>query len=302
MSMNERLVSIARGTTPAGPVAVARMMVGAAAGLKAVYVGLSVLPRLGPETLRAPFFDALPPASVATIAPVLAIWAVAAVHFAAGLRTRLAGATLVAMMVLLVVFDQQFYSNHLYLLTLTTFLLTLADSGAVHSLDATRDGARPMIPKWPVTLLCTQLTIVYGYAAIAKLQPEFLSGMIVYESWVLSGLVPLPEAFRSWWMMMPLAVFACVGEFFLAFAFWYPRLRKAAVTTGIVLHVGIIPTMGDVVDLTIFAVLMFSVYALFVGYEPARWRAAGSAANAAGTESERVSVVSTEFLRPAAGS
>jgi hypothetical protein len=243
----------------------ARTIVGGAATVKAIFLGFTILPRLEYTRVRLPMIEGMPPASASAVAVVLLVWLLMAAAFTAGWRTRIAGGVLAVAMTIFSLLDQQFYSNHLYLHTLLVVLLTIADSGAAHSLDARRRGGSESVPAWPITLVCLQLSVVYGFAAFAKVTPEFLSGGILYESWLLHGLLPLPEPLRRWEVMGPLAVLAFLTEVFLAFAFWLDWLRRLAVFVGVGMHGVIILTMGSLVELSIFAALMFSIYVIFEG-------------------------------------
>ena len=133
--------------------------------------------------------------------------------------------------------DQQTYSNHLYLMLPVAALLTVAQSGAALSLDARREGGRDWVPGWPVWLLCAQVSIVYGFAALAKLNPDFLSGSVVASYLRRDGLLALPDAWRSLEPMLILSLLAICSEAFLAFALWVPRWRPAAMVVGLGLHV-----------------------------------------------------------------
>jgi hypothetical protein len=263
VSVGGWLEEVAASTAPARPIAVTRIIVGCAATAKAAYLALTILPELGPRTIRAPYWTGVPEVTPTGLALLLAIWTAAAVAFALGWRTRLAGVVLTSAVAGTLFVDQQLYSNHLYLLLILALLLTLARSSADLSLDARRFGARDSIPGWPVTLLKFQLSIVYGYSALAKLNAPFLSGGIILVHWRESGLIPLPDALARIEVMFPLAIAAVMVELLLAFAFWSPRLVKGCIAAGIALHVVIVMTMGDVVDLSIFAALMFSMFPLY---------------------------------------
>ena len=132
--------------------------------------------------------------------------------------------------------DQQTYSNHLYLMLPVAALLTVAESGAAVSLDARRAGGRDWVPGWPVWLLCAQISIVYAFAALAKLNPDFLSGSVVASYLRRDGLLAVPAAWRSLEPMLVMSLFAICSEAFLAFALWIPRWRPAALVVGLGLH------------------------------------------------------------------
>src|SRR4029079_19384281 len=89
-------------------------------------------------------------------------------------------------------FDQQLYSNHLYLATLVMLLLTIAESGARFSLDARWAGGRDLILEWPIVLLKIQISIVYFYAALLKINSQYLSGVMLATFWPLNQLAALP--------------------------------------------------------------------------------------------------------------
>lgn len=68
------------------------------------------------------------------------------------------------------------YLNHYYLVLCLSFVLLWTPAGATLSLDALRDPrlAAARVPRWCVELLRFQVGVVYIFAAIAKLQPEWL--------------------------------------------------------------------------------------------------------------------------------
>jgi hypothetical protein len=161
-----------------------------------------------------------------------------------GWRTRWARTALALAMSAALLLDQQLYSNHLYLLVLVAFLLTCADSGAAMSLDARRKGPRDGIPGWPVMLLKIQVSIVYGYAVLAKLELLYLPGSVLGVYWVREGCLALPDPMRRVEVMFPLAVVSLLVEAAPAVGMWLPRIRHQAFLLGLIFHLAIIPTMG----------------------------------------------------------
>ena len=70
------------------------------------------------------------------------------------------------------------YNNHYYLLMLLLWIMAMFPANASFSMDAKRN---PVIrdesmPRWVPLLIITQLWIVYTYASIAKLYPDWLDG------------------------------------------------------------------------------------------------------------------------------
>ena len=71
----------------------------------------------------------------------LALWILAALAFALGWKSRVAGAALVMVTGYTLILDHQTYSNHLYLLFLTILLLTIAEQMGVTDLTDFADPA-----------------------------------------------------------------------------------------------------------------------------------------------------------------
>jgi hypothetical protein len=196
------------------------------------------------------------------------IWFTGGGLLAAGLATRVAGVVLVGQLGYVLLCDQQTYSNHLYLLTLEVLFLLLGNAGACWSVDAWLSGgagADPHVPAWPVTLWKWQISIVYFFAAAAKLNPNFLSGGILEIYWPATGWLGFLEPLRTPLVLRPLAVASVTAEFFLAFALWLPSLRRLAVIVGIGLHVGMMSLVWqkDPTGIIVFALASLPPYLLF---------------------------------------
>lgn len=240
------------------PIGVARIGVGVATLLGAAEMARALKALHRPGVVRIPRFDALPVLPQAGVALFLGLWVLAGIAFCLGWHTRPAGALLIGFQVYGLLLDHQLYSNHLYLMTLFTFLLTLAESGGTVSLDARRKGAAPYIPAWPVLLMRILVTIVYGFAVLAKLNLIFLSGLVLRQQLRVPGIEHLPP-----WFFMLLAMASVATEAFLAYALWRKPLRVVAYLVGIGFHLTILATMWVFPDLITFAVLMWSAYLAF---------------------------------------
>jgi hypothetical protein len=165
----------------------------------------------------------------------------------------------------IVMADQQLYSSHFFLLAIAVFLLTLADPGSQRSVDSLRNRARQTSPAWPLLMLKVQLTIVYLFAAFAKINGQFLSGDKMTS--VLEGrALPLvPDASRHDAIVL-LSIATVIGEFAIAIGIWSARTRRPALLMTIALHVSIPFLMrpSSRYELTEFGLLMITLYSLFV--------------------------------------
>ena len=235
-------------TVNAQQLAAARILIGINAAFAALEAS-RMLPRLlTPLVVKLPFFPWLPVLPSSALPLFLAVWLAAALAFALGWKTRIAGAVLTLVTGYTLVLDQQTYSNHLYLLFLVILLLTIAGSGTA----------------WPILLLKIQVTIVYFFSAMAKITPQYLAGEILTRSLKHEGWLAVPEPWRAPAVMSLLAVASIVAELFIAFGLWSPRLRLPAIIAGTGFHLLIIAVLDSSrLSLGIFALSMFAVYVLF---------------------------------------
>jgi len=209
-----------RNGEPSRPVALARILVGIAALLQISAVGPHLTKLLAPGAFRAPY--AITPPIGAAWTPIMICLIVAlAVAAIVGWHTRIALAGLAAMIALVLALDQQLYGNDLYLLALECFLLCFAGSGAALSLDARRrGGASDLVERWPVLLLKIQLSIVYAFTAIAKINPQFLRGEVMQAALRFEDI---PSQ-----LAVALSLVSIGVECFLAVALWFHVTRRTA--------------------------------------------------------------------------
>jgi hypothetical protein len=220
-----------------------RLLVGAACLLAGLEMGALLDRALAPGTIALPLAG-LPILPRAAVPWAIGAWIGCAIAFTVGWRRRLAGAGLLATMGYLLLMDARTYSNHLYLLCLLVLILVWADD----------ETAR--------TLLRVQLSIVYAYAAIGKVNLSFLSGaaLLPYTRTVL------PESWLRVEVLAPLALLTLLAEGFLAVGFWSERLRPLAWAVGLGLHLGAVALVQEGrMGVLIFGVAMVGLYASFGG-------------------------------------
>lgn len=174
-----------------------------------------------------------------------------------GLGTRVAALVAVVLNVALLAVDQQCYSHHGWLLTNLTLLLAFAGSDRVWAVRRT-DTAPPPSP-WPHLLMLTQLSACYLFAAISKMNADFLSGE-QFEGWLRWRL---PDEVN-----LALAVGTVATELFLAVGFWFARTRVLAVFAGLGLHGSIVVMMSEgTLPFTTFALVCVSLYPLYACWD-----------------------------------
>lgn len=274
MPLIRTLHRMVRQRTSPRMLALARVAAGLAAALASLEA-LRLLSRLlRPAVIRLPLVPSIPLLPSGALRIFVAVWLLAAVLFAAGWKTRIAGALLTLLSGYMLLLDQQTYSNHLYLLVLVLLLLTISDSGAACSLDAWRRGGRRDVAAWPVFLLKCQATIVYAFSALSKITGPYLSGRILTGSLRREGWLAVPLSWQSPAAMTLFAAASVGVELFIAIGLWSRRLRPLALACGAGFHLLILAVVDSSrLSLAVFALAMAASYLLFVDAELwARWK------------------------------
>lgn len=196
-----------------------------------------------------------------------------------GVAHRLGAATVALGQGYLLLADLLLFRNHVYLLCLLGLVLAASPTPGAYSFTAFRsarasEARTKSVPRWIAQTIKGQVLVVYGWAALNKLNAAFLSG------WVLEGELatafpksPLAaitlelggyEALSGWFgrpgALSPLAWFVVLAELTLVIGLAAPRWRRPAVFVGLCLHGGIFLTMS----VFSFGLLLVGTYPLFV--------------------------------------
>jgi hypothetical protein len=205
-----------------------------------------------PDVARLPYALPTVPVSPALALGVGGAGLLLAAAFTCGWRVGATGAGLSAVLAFVLVLDGQTYSNHLYLAATLVVLLTWA--------HVARDPAGPLL------LLRAQASIVYGFSGLAKLSPDFLSGLALVSVLPPSVRRELIERGIALPVAVGLSAATIVLELWIAASLWRPLVRRHAMVVGVVLHAGMIAGVasGGRPALLGFALLMFALYLLFL--------------------------------------
>ena len=244
------------------PLGLARAIVGAAALIRSV-VAWQVLFRLAePGVMHAPYADWIPDPSVPLALVLIVAWVVSSTLFMVGWNVPVTGTLLFSSIVMTLALDQQTYGNHVYLMAWMVLLLTLAGAGSGVNIGRID---RPVV-RWPVLLVMAQLSVVYGFSALTKLNASFLSGRVLAGT-LGTGVLPFPEGLKTPVILSIMATVAVIVELFIAVFIWRPRFRPAAFVLGLGLHTAITLWMFGTLQLLVFSLLMLSIYPLFLPAE-----------------------------------
>lgn len=169
-----------------------------------------------------------------------------AAAFGLGLRPRVAGIALIALLVPLASLNRGQQSRQVLLLALLAFSMLRADARwSVRTLLGRAQPEPSAGPMWPIRLIQIQLSLVYAINALVKSTPQYLSGEVLIgmsrmrpnflvdlsDGRVHVGPIAAPVALA--------AVASVVVEAYLAIGFWFPRLRWPTAVIGVIFHLGL---------------------------------------------------------------
>lgn len=221
-----------------------------------------------------PFFDFVKPWPGNGMYWHFGLMALAALGVAAGLWYRLSAILLFLTYGHFFLIDKTYYNNHYYLMLLLLFLIIWMQLHRWASLDARR--ARPRMagqaPCWNLWLLRLQFCLVYFYAGLAKLNPDWLRGEPL-RHW-LPARADL-SVFGSWlahpWAPLLFSYGGLLCDLSLGWLLLWPRTRLAAVLASLAFHV----INAQLFSIGVFPFLMAVSTVLFAEPDWAR-RVAGS--------------------------
>jgi hypothetical protein len=206
--------------------------------------------------LAFPVHDLIPSPTSAAVFVYAVLAVVAGLALTVGWHASAAAVVLTVLNVAVFFWDQQTYSGHRFLGTLLVAYLIFARSDAALSVSRRRGP----VPWWPQLLMMTQLSVCYLFAAVSKINVDYLSGAPL-SKWVLLSL--------PWWMFTLAACGSIVVELILAVGLWRASTRREAALLGVMLHLSIIILMKEqTLPLIAFALTCLCVYGLFFRRPP----------------------------------
>lgn len=123
------------------------------------------------------------------------------------------------------------YNNHYYLLILLLGIIACFPANRYFSVDAKLKPQikRNFMPRWVYIVIIAQLWIVYTYASVAKLYPDWLDASVAgqlmkskADYWLIGGLL------QENWVHWCIAYFGILFDLLIIPALLWKRTRKAA--------------------------------------------------------------------------
>lgn len=245
-----RLIEI---RTDPRPVAIARIGVGLATILTSIEA-YEILAAISSGKLAMPVLPGVPAPTLPWVVVLVMLTIAAALAVAVGWNTEKAAIVSVVLGIAILLWDQQTYSSHRLLATLLMAYLIFAKAGTEWSVRPIP--GRRSVPWWPQLLMMSQLSVLYFFSALSKINVWFISG-VPLSRWVW---IELP-----WQLYTVAAVMTIVVELTIAVGLWFRSSRRVAVLLGLGLHVSIVVLMNhDTLALLAFAITCISLYPLFL--------------------------------------
>jgi vitamin K-dependent gamma-carboxylase len=202
------------------------------------------------------------PLSPSLLYLVFFLMGLSALGIALGLFYRVSAILFLTTYTYVFLLDKTQYNNHYYLIILLALLLVMVDAHRWISLDQKfRPGLRAeLIPFWQLFIFRAQIVVVYFYAALAKINPDWLRGEPV-RTW-LRDRADYPIVGPLFTTEVTVWVFAYGGLLFdllIGFGLLWRRTRLVSVFLIIFFHL----TNSWIFSIGIFPYLMMATTLLF---------------------------------------
>jgi predicted DCC family thiol-disulfide oxidoreductase YuxK len=157
----------------------------------------------------------------------------------------------------------------MYLTTVCMGLVAFSDCERFYALRP-----RAGLPdEWPRWMMRIQLSVVYGFAGLQKVNSEFLSGdaLNAYLSMAVGPLAPVSHALSGSAIVQPMAYSVVAIEVGMALLVWSRHTRALVFGTAIPLHVGMLLVPWNTLEfigVVLFALLTFTLLSAWVEAAP----------------------------------
>ncbi len=160
---------------------------------------------------------------------------------AVGYKYRLAIITFFLSFTYIELMDKTTYLNHYYFISILSFLMIFLPAAAYYSVDVRKDKkkAYEYIPRWTIDCLKLLLGIVYFYAGLAKLQPDWLVRAMPLKIWLPSKYdTPLlGNLMHENWVHYAFSWGGAAYDLLIPFLLLNKRTRRFAFVLVVIFHV-----------------------------------------------------------------
>lgn len=185
-------------------------------------------------------FEWVKPLGQATYA-LFVLCMIASLMVSIGYRYRLAIVVFFISFTYIELMDKTTYLNHYYFISILSFLLCFLPAESFFSVDAWRDPQKRFqyIPSWSVDCIKLLLGIVYFYAGLAKLNPDWLFEAMPLKIWLPSqyGLPVIGGLLQLEWVHYLFSWGGAMYDLAIPFLLLYKRTRLWAFLAVLFFHI-----------------------------------------------------------------
>ncbi|WP_353482261.1 HTTM domain-containing protein [Haliscomenobacter sp.] len=136
--------------------------------------------------------------------------------------------------------DASAYLNHYYFISLVAFIMVFLPANGAYSLDVywRITPQKPLVPAWTIDILRFQLSIVYIFAGLAKINPDWLIHAEPMKTWLpAKSHLPIvgPWMYETWVAYL-FSWFGAVYDLFIVFFLLNKKTRLIAYGFVLVFH------------------------------------------------------------------
>ncbi len=172
---------------------------------------------------------------------IFIICGISALFVALGFKYRISIIAFFLSFTFIELMDKTTYLNHYYFISLLSFLMIFLPASAYYSVDAYRKDVGPYqyIPRWSIDSIKLLLGIVYFYAGLAKLQPDWLFDAMPLKIWLPAryDLPLLGDLLQQTWVHYAFSWGGAIYDLTIPFLLLYKRTRGFAFIMVVVFHV-----------------------------------------------------------------
>ena len=158
--------------------------------------------------------------------------------------------------------DKTTYLNHYYFVSILSFLLIFIPANASFSLDnLISKKSYSTVPKWTVDSIKLLISIVYIYAAIAKINSDWIVDAMPLKIWLSSNydLPVIGVLFQQEWMHYFMSWAGLIYDLSIPFLLFYSRTRILGFVLVVIFHLltKVLFPIGMFPYIMIFSALIF---------------------------------------------
>ena len=209
-------------------------------------------------------FEWLRPLPAMGMYGVFGLMALTALFIAAGLFYRASVFTFFCCFLYTELLDKTYYLNHYYFVSIITFLLLWVPAHRYFSLDTLRHPSlkRTHVPAWTIWIFQAQCCLVYFFAGLSKLTPDWLLQAMPLKIWLpANGNLPLiGPLLTQTWVAYAFSWFGALFDLSIGFLLLYRPTKKIAYVFVVLFHV----LTGLLFKIGMFPYIMIAVTLIFV--------------------------------------